>query len=139
MNNINVLNSRIYWRTLCGLMEFLILDFEGYSNSKYLLLKKHSDRIRFKFIWIRCNFTLPTSRFALKALMYTGPPTWVSSYSIPIFSHLEVSDLERPFILHNDQDLVSSDEKKMPSINIPKADNYNSNDNLNISILCTPE
>ena len=35
----------------------------------------------------------PTSRFALKALMYTGPPTWVSSYSIPIFSHLEVSDL----------------------------------------------
>ena len=66
--------------------------------------------------------------------MYTGPPTWVSSYSIPIFSHLEVSDLERPFILHNDQDLVSSDEKKMPSINIPKADNYNSNANLDLNI-----
>ena len=58
------------------------------------------------------------SRFALKALMYTGPPTWVSSYSIPIFSHLEVSDLGEPFILHNDQDLVSCllpSNEKMPS------------------------
>ena len=67
------------------------------------------------------------SRFALKALMYTGPPTWVSSYSIPIFSHLEVSDLGEPFILHNDQDLVSCllpSNEKMPSINIIHSDYF---------------
>ena len=67
------------------------------------------------------------SRFALKALMYTGPPTWVSSYSIPIFSHLEVSDLGEPFILHNDQDLVSCllpSNEKMPSINIIHPDYF---------------
>ena len=95
----------IDWNTCAYILDIISNNL---SNCRQPTFDDFQSSIRgYWYILLELNWMHQGSRFALKALMYTGPPTWVSSYSIPIFSHLEVSDLGEPFILHNDQDLVS--------------------------------